>query len=113
MFFIVPGVNILIFFYGKGFLIKELVVNSKSSISFKNIDHRSEHWTVSSGKPKITINRNKFFKNPNESVFISRGSIHRIENIFKKPVKIMEVQIGSILKETDIIRYKDIYGRVN
>jgi len=25
----------------------------------------------------------------------------------------MEVQIGSILKETDIIRYKDIYGRVN
>ena len=27
-------------------------------------------------------------------------------------VNIMEVQIGSILKETDIIRYKDIYGRV-
>jgi len=30
-----------------------------------------------------------------------------------KPVKIMEVQTGSILKETDIVRYKDIYGRVN
>ncbi len=100
-------------FYGKGFLIKELVVNSKSSISLQKHRHRSEHWTVSSGKPKITINRNKFFKNPNESVFISRGAIHRIENLFKKPVKIMEVQIGSILKETDIIRYKDIYGRVN
>ena len=36
-----------------------------------------------------------------------------IENIFKKPVKIMEVQMGPILKETDIIRYRDIYGRVN
>jgi len=100
-------------FYGKGFLIKELVVNSKSSISLQKHRHRSEHWTIASGKPKITINKNKFFKYPNESVFISRGSIHRIENIFKKPVKIMEVQIGSILKETDIIRYKDIYGRVN
>ena len=100
-------------FYGKGFLIKELVVNSKSSISLQKHTHRSEHWTVAEGKPKITINRNKFFKNPNESVFISRGSIHRIENLFKKPVKIMEVQIGSILKETDIIRYKDIYGRIN
>ena len=100
-------------FYGKGFLIKELVVNSKSSISLQKHTHRSEHWTVAEGKPKITINRNKFFKNPNESVFISRGSIHRIENLFKKPVKIMEVQIGSILKETDIIRYKDIYGRAN
>ena len=100
-------------FYGKGFLIKELVVNSNSSISLQKHRHRSEHWTIASGKPKITINKNKFFKYPNESVFISRGSIHRIENIFKKPVKIMEVQIGSILKETDIIRYKDIYGRVN
>tara|TARA_B100000945_G_scaffold319919_1_gene328442 strand:+ start:1344 stop:2549 length:1206 start_codon:yes stop_codon:yes gene_type:complete len=100
-------------FYGKGFLIKELVVNSKSSISLQKHRHRSEHWTISSGKPKITINRNKFFKYPDESVFISRGSIHRIENFFKKPVKIMEVQIGSILKESDIIRYKDIYGRVN
>ena len=100
-------------FYGKGFLIKELVVNSKSSISLQKHRHRSEHWTVASGKPKITINKNKFYKLPNESVFISKGSIHRIENHFKKPVKIMEVQIGSILKESDIIRYKDIYGRVN
>ena len=45
--------------------------------------------------------------------FIPKGSVHRIENIFKNPVKIMEVQMGPILKETDIIRYKDIYGRVN
>ena len=100
-------------FYGKGFLIKELVVNSKSSISLQKHRYRSEHWTIASGRPKITINRNKFFKNPNESVFISCGAIHRIENPFKKPVKIMEVQIGSILKETDIVRYKDIYGRVS
>ena len=61
----------------------------------------------------ITINNKKFFKNVNETVFIPKGTIHRIENIFKTPVKIMEVQTGSILKETDIKRYKDIYGRVN
>ena len=65
------------------------------------------------GKPKITINNNKFFKKVNESIFIPKGAIHRIENPFNKPVKIMEVQTGSILKETDIIRYKDVYGRVN
>ena len=100
-------------FYGKGFLIKELVVNSKSSISLQKHRHRSEYWTVASGKPRITINKNKFYKLPNETVFISKGSIHRIENHFKEPVKIMEVQIGSILKESDIVRYKDIYGRVS
>jgi len=27
-------------------------------------------------------------------------------------VKIIEAQLGSILKETDIVRYQDIYGRV-
>ena len=41
------------------------------------------------------------------------GAIHRIENPHKKIVKIMEVQTGNILRETDIIRYRDIYGRVN
>ena len=98
---------------GKGFLVKELVVNSKSSISLQKHKHRSEYWTITSGKPRITINKKKFFKNISETAFIPRGSIHRIENIFKAPVKIIEIQTGTILKESDIIRYKDVYGRVN
>ena len=98
---------------GKGFLVKELVVNSKSSISLQKHKHRSEYWTVTSGKPKITINKRKFFKKVNETAFIPQGAKHRIENLFKKPVKIMEIQTGPILKETDIVRYKDIYGRAN
>ena len=61
---------------------------------------------------KITINNRKFFKGINEIAFIPQGSIHRIENPFKKPVKIIEAQLGSILKETDIVRYQDIYGRI-
>ena len=98
---------------GKGFLVKELVVDAKSSISLQRHRHRSEHWTVTAGKPKITINKRKFFKNINETAFIPQGAIHRIENPFKKAVKIIEIQTGAILKETDIIRYKDVYGRVN
>ena len=100
-------------FNGKGFLVKELIINSKSSISLQKHKHRSEHWTVTSGKPKITINNKKFFKKVNGTAFIPQGAIHRIENLFKKPVKIMEIQTGAILRETDIIRYKDIYGRAN
>ena len=100
-------------FNGKGFLVKELVINSKSSISLQKHNHRSEYWTVTSGKPKITINKRKFFKKVNETAFIPQGAKHRIENLFKKPVKIMEIQTGPILKETDIVRYKDIYGRAN
>jgi len=98
---------------GKGFLVKELVINPKSSISLQKHHHRSEHWTVTSGRPKITINKKKFFKSINETAFIPKGAIHRIENPFNRAVKIIEVQTGPILKETDIIRFEDIYGRVN
>jgi len=99
-------------FKGRNFLVKELTVNSKSSISLQKHHHRSEHWMVTQGKPKFTINKKKFFKKPNESVFVPTGAIHRIENHFKKPVKIIEVQTGPILKETDIVRFQDIYGRI-
>ena len=98
---------------GKGFLVKELVINPKSSISLQKHHHRSEHWTVTSGRPKITINKKKFFKNTNETAFIPKGATHRIENPFNRAVKIIEVQTGPILKETDIIRFKDMYGRIN
>ena len=99
-------------FEGQNFLIKELTVNSKSSISLQKHHHRSEHWMITQGKPKITINKKKFFKKENDSVFIPAGSTHRIENLYKKPIKIIEVQIGSILKESDIVRFQDIYGRI-
>tara|TARA_B100001996_G_scaffold362753_1_gene330509 strand:+ start:3204 stop:4409 length:1206 start_codon:yes stop_codon:yes gene_type:complete len=99
-------------FEGKNFLVKELTVNPKSSISLQKHYHRAEHWMITQGKPKITINKNKFFKKVNESVFIPKGSIHRIENFFKEPVKIIEIQTGSILKESDIVRFQDVYGRI-
>jgi len=99
-------------FEGKGFLVKELYVKSKSSLSLQKHHHRSEYWLITSGKPLITINKNKFTKKLNESVFIPQRTIHRIENPYKKPVKIIEIQTGPILKESDIVRYQDIYGRV-
>jgi mannose-1-phosphate guanylyltransferase/mannose-6-phosphate isomerase len=107
-----PWGNYKNFFKGEGFLLKELTVNKKSSISLQKHYHRSEHWTVTGGKPKITVGKKIFFKKINESIFIPKGSIHRIENIYDKPVKIVEAQLGKVLKETDIVRYQDVYGRV-
>jgi len=99
-------------FEGKGFLIKELYVNPKGILSLQKHDHRAEHWLVTQGTPMITLNKDKFSKKINESIFIPLGAIHRIENPSNKPVKIIEAQVGSILKETDIVRYQDVYGRI-
>ena len=107
-----PWGNYINLFNGKGFLLKELNVNPKSAISLQKHFHRSERWTIISGMPKITINKKKYFCKENDTVFVSKGDIHRIENIYNKKVKIVEVQMGSILKESDIKRYIDIYGRV-
>ena len=100
-------------FNGNNFLIKELIVKPKGVLSLQKHFHRSEHWVITKGVPKITLNKKFFSKRPFETIFIPKGSIHRIQNKTNYTVKIMEAQLGSILKESDIVRYEDVYGRVN
>ena len=99
-------------FEGKGFLMKELYVKFKGLLSLQKHYHRSEHWLITQGTAKITLNKKTFLKRSNEVVFIPTGAIHRIQNNSKTPLKIIEAQIGSILRESDIVRYQDIYGRI-
>ena len=107
-----PWGNYTNLFIGKNFLVKELYIKTKASLSLQKHYYRSEYWLITQGVPKITIDKDIFYKKINESVFIPKGSVHRIENTFIKPVKIIEVQTGSILKESDIVRFQDIYNRV-
>jgi mannose-1-phosphate guanylyltransferase/mannose-6-phosphate isomerase len=99
-------------FEGKGFLIKELFVKPKGILSLQKHHHRSEHWLVTQGTPKITLNKDSFSRKKNDHIFIPLEAIHRIENPGNKPVKIIEAQVGSILKESDIVRFQDVYGRI-
>jgi mannose-1-phosphate guanylyltransferase/mannose-6-phosphate isomerase len=99
-------------FEGKGFLIKELFVKSKGILSLQKHHHRSEHWLVTQGTPKITLNKDSFSKKQNDHIFIPLEAVHRIENPGNKSVKIIEAQVGSILKESDIVRFQDVYGRI-
>ena len=98
-------------FEGKGFLIKELFVKPNGILSLQKHHHRSEHWFVTQGTPKITLNKDSFSRKKNDHIFIPLEAIHRIENKDTKPVKIIEAQVGSILKESDIVRFQDVYGR--
>ena len=107
-----PWGNYTNLFNGKNFLIKELYVKPNGILSLQKHFHRSEHWLVTQGIAKVTLNKKKFLKRTNETIFIPKAAIHRIENINKIPVRIIEAQLGSIIKETDIVRYEDAYGRV-
>ncbi len=100
-------------FNGKNFLIKEIHVNPKGILSLQKHFHRSEHWVIIKGKPLINLNKKLLIKKENETIYIPKGSVHRISNPNNKPVKIIEAQLGSILKESDIVRFEDVYGRVS
>ena len=75
--------------------------------------HRAEHWVVVSGRAKVTNGDKTFMLSENESTYIPIGVIHALENTGKVPLEIIEVQSGSYLGEDDIVRFEDIYGRVN
>ena len=48
----------------------------------------------------------------NESTYIPLGVIHSLKNPGAVPLKLIEVQSGDYLGEDDIVRFEDIYGRL-
>ncbi len=97
---------------GPGYKIKQLVVQPGQRLSLQQHRHRSEHWVVTAGMPRIVIDDETLTLRPRQCALIPKRAWHRIENRGKKPVVIIEVQHGEILAEEDIIRKQDDYGRV-
>ncbi len=96
---------------GLRYKIKKIVVNPNGKLSLQMHYHRSEHWVVVTGNAKVTIGDKESFINENESVYIPKSTMHRLENKGKIPLEIIEVQNGEYLEEDDIVRYDDVYGR--
>jgi len=91
--------------------IKRIEVNPESSLSLQLHKKRAEHWIVVRGIANVEINEKKFLLKENQSCFIPEGYKHRLSNLNKEPLIIIEVQSGSYLGEDDIIRFEDNYGR--
>jgi len=49
----------------------------------------------------------------NESTYIPVGAPHRLFNPGREPLEIIEVQSGDYLREDDIVRLEDDYGRLD
>lgn len=98
---------------GEQYQVKRITVKPGAKLSVQMHNHRSEHWVVVSGKAKVTKGENTFLLSVNESTYIPVGVIHALENPGKEPLEIIEVQSGSYLGEDDIVRFEDIYGRVD
>ena len=91
--------------------VKRIVVKPNAMLSLQKHFHRSEHWVVVRGTAEVTIGSETRTVHENESTYIPIGAVHRLANLGKIPLELIEVQAGSYLGEDDIIRISDEYGR--
>lgn len=97
---------------GPGFQVKRIGVNPGASLSLQMHHHRAEHWVVVSGTGHVTNGDRVFDLHANESTYIPIGTRHRLENLTREPLEIIEVQTGDYLGEDDIVRLEDRYARI-
>jgi mannose-1-phosphate guanylyltransferase len=96
---------------GLGFQVKHISVNPGAKLSLQKHKKRAEHWVIVKGIAIITRGNEVFKLRQNESTYIPKGEIHRLENHEKNPLEIIEIQTGDYLGEDDIIRIEDEYNR--
>lgn len=96
---------------GLAYKLKRITVLPERKLSYQLHYQRSEHWVVVHGTAKIVIDDREHIIKAGESIFISIGQKHRLENPTKSPLEVIEVQIGGYLGEDDIVRFQDEYGR--
>ena len=96
---------------GPGFLVKRITVNPGGRLSLQKHNHRSERWVVAAGEAVVTRGSELHRLETGEMIEIPLGAVHRMENEGKVPLEIIEVQLGEILREDDIERLEDVYGR--
>jgi len=92
--------------------VKRIVVDPLQRLSLQMHYHRSEHWIVVRGTAKATIGSEEQLVHENESVYVPKSTVHRLENPGKVPLELIEVQVGEYVGEDDIVRFEDIYGRL-
>ena len=97
---------------GSRFQVKRLSVKPGAQLSLQMHHHRAEHWIIVKGTARVTCGDQVFTLHENESTYIPIGEKHRLENPGNIPLEVIEIQSGSYLGEDDIVRYEDIYDRV-
>ncbi len=91
--------------------IKRIGVFPGQQLSLQKHHQRAEHWVVTEGIARVTLDDRQFDLRPGEYCDIAIGQVHRLANLTDGPVEIVEVQFGSYLGEDDIVRLQDDYGR--
>jgi len=91
--------------------VKTLTVNPGQRLSYQTHEHRAEYWVIVQGHGTVTFNGVDTDCRVGDAFVIDIGDAHRIANTGDEPLTFIEVQRGTILEESDIVRLEDDYDR--
>ena len=94
-----------------GLKVKRIMVRPGKRLSLQSHEQRAENWVIMQGQARFTLDDQVSDLGPHQSVFIPRGSRHRMENPEGDELVFVEVQTGTYLGEDDIVRYQDDFNR--
>ncbi|MEK6527572.1 MAG: mannose-1-phosphate guanylyltransferase/mannose-6-phosphate isomerase, partial [Nitrospirota bacterium] len=79
---------------GERYKIKKIEVKPGAKLSHQLHHHRSEHWVVVAGTARVTNGERGYDVHTNESTYIPMSTKHRLENLGRIPLQMIEVQNG-------------------
>jgi mannose-6-phosphate isomerase len=97
---------------GPGYLVKRILISADQRISLQRHHHRSEHWVVVAGTGVMECDGDGLAAVPGTTLFVPCGGVHRATAAAGSDLEFIEVQLGTQLREDDIERFSDDYGRV-
>lgn len=86
--------------------VKQLSIDPWQSISLQFHYNRAEHWFIVSGIALVEKGDKQIELAAGDHIKIEKMELHRVTNISnpREPLILIEVQVGDILDEHDIVR---------
>jgi mannose-1-phosphate guanylyltransferase len=88
---------------------KELLIHEGKQLSYQKHEYRSEVWTVVSGTGEVVLDGLVQQVRPGSVINISAGEMHSARAV-GSDLCIIEVQLGEVLVEDDIVRDGDFWN---
>lgn len=107
-----PWGNYVVLFDGDECKVKRIVVHPGKRLSLQRHHRRSEHWFFVKGEGLVTRGEEQVPVKEGDSLDIPLGALHRILNLGRSDLVVIEVQRGEYFGEDDIERLEDDFGRV-
>jgi len=94
-----------------GYKVKRLYIKPNEKISLQYHNHRNEHWIVVVGSGTVELGEIVREIKVGDYIFVPLSSEHRVCGGING-IMIVEIQLGKICDEEDIVRIQDDYGRI-